>query len=246
MPIQIRRLLVIFVIIMTSFLVFRKLMISENFGEFGHYPPAAVDSLMSQEMKYAGHNSCNDCHDDIVDIKKASQHINVNCEACHGPALDHVASFEGDETILPFAPRERGYCPLCHKYDPAKPTGFPQIDPIMHNPGKPCIKCHDPHAPDPPSVPGQCSACHQGIARTKALSPHSVLECTQCHITPEEHRSNPHMARAGKPSTRADCGFCHSDMADSDKSIPRIDLDIHGEGYICWQCHYPHFPRVKL
>ena len=35
---------------------------------------------------------------------------------------------------------------------------------------KPCKDCHDPHAPVPPVVPGQCSACHAQIERTKAVS----------------------------------------------------------------------------
>jgi hypothetical protein len=24
------------------------------------------------------------------------------------------------------------------------------------------------------------------------------------------------------------------------KGVPTIDMDTHGEKYVCWQCHYPH------
>ena len=181
----------------------------------------------------------------IDNIKKNSYHRTVNCEACHGPAAAHIASFNEDEIVLPTVPRKRGSCPLCHEYNPAKPTGFPQIDPVTHNPVKPCISCHDPHAPTPPEVPGECSACHAHIARSKALSPHAMLECTQCHIVPEEHKTYPRSYLPSKPISRADCGKCHHESAESDKFIPRIDIATHGEEYLCWQCHYPHYPEAK-
>jgi ribosomal protein S27AE len=25
--------------------------------------------------------------------------------------------------------------------------------------------------------------------------------------------------------------------------IPRVEMRTHGERYLCWQCHYPHFPE---
>ncbi len=27
--------------------------------------------------------------------------------------------------------------------------------------------------------------------------------------------------------------------------FPRIDLDTHNSRYLCWQCHYPHFPEGR-
>ena len=35
------------------------------------------------------------------------------------------------------------------------------------------------------------------------------------------------------------CGKCHS-KGTHKKGIPAIDMDTHGEKYVCWQCHYPH------
>jgi hypothetical protein len=242
LPSQFRRLIIFVVAIVAVFLAVRSYFIPETFGKYGHYRAAAIDSVLLQEMNYAGHQACIECHDDIEEQKRNSYHKGVNCEACHGPGQAHIESVGEIELA---APRDRGYCVLCHVYNPAKPTGFPQIDPFAHNPVKPCISCHDPHAPDPPHVPGACNACHTHISRTKALSPHALLECTQCHTTPEEHRIDPRSVLASKPVSRSDCGVCHGKNANSEQRIPRIDLAAHGDEHLCWECHYPHHPETQ-
>lgn len=242
MPDQIRRILVIIVIVVAGIIITRRMFVPESFGVDGHYRAVAVDSAIAQKIQYAGHKICSECHDDIAAEKGNSYHRNVNCEVCHGPAASHVETL-GD--VLPDVPRGREHCILCHEYNPSRPTGFPQINPVMHNPVKPCVSCHNPHAPDPPRVPGDCSACHTGIARTKALSPHALLECIECHVTPDEHLSHPRTYHPGKPFNRDDCGKCHDKKAESDRFIPRIELVSHGEGYLCWECHFPHYPEVS-
>lgn len=242
MPDQIKRLLVIFVVVVAGFIAAKIILTPKDFGKYGHYRPSAVDSIMALPIHYAGHKACVDCHDDIDAKKKESFHKGVNCESCHGPCEEHIQS-SGD--VKPFIPRGRDYCILCHEYNPARPTGFPQIDPITHNSMQACITCHNPHAPDPKRTPGDCSACHASIARTKALSPHAPLACTDCHVTPDEHKVDPRAHKPSKPTTRADCGKCHAKDAPSRPDIPRVDIDRHREGYLCWQCHYPHFPEVQ-
>ena len=242
LPSQFLRLIIFAAVIVVVFLIARSYLVPDTFGKYGHYRAAAVDSILSQELKYAGHQICSECHDDIGELKRSSYHKGVNCEACHGPGGSHVESV--GEVKLP-KPTDRDYCVLCHVYNPAKPTGFPQIDPVVHNPVKLCISCHNPHAPDPQLVPADCGACHGHISRTKALSPHALLECTQCHATPEEHRISPRSARANIPATRAVCGVCHSKDAQSEQRIPRIDLASHGDRHLCWECHYPHYPETR-
>ena len=242
MPDQIRRLLIVTVLLLAVFIFVRKYFTPKTFGEQGYFRAAAIDSVASLPIKFAGHQMCDECHSDVEEAKSESFHRNVNCEACHGPALDHI---ESDAEILPPAPRKRGYCPLCHEYNPARPTGFPQIDPIAHNPGEPCISCHNPHAPDPPHTPGDCSACHANVSRTKALSPHAPLDCRDCHKTPEEHKVSPRRVKPEKPISPDLCKRCHDKRADSSKRIPRVDVSTHGQPYLCWQCHYPHFPEAN-
>ena len=175
-----------------------------------------------------------------------SRRRNVSCEVCHGPAAAHV---EDPVSVSPAVSRGRDLCQLCHGYDPARPTGFPQIEPAVHNPLQPCITCHSPHAPETPTTPEECAACHGQIARTKAVSHHALLSCTQCHETPVEHKITPRSFRPGKPASRDFCGGCHAPDAvpppEIVQSVSRVDMDTHGDRYVCWQCHYPHFPELK-
>ena len=241
MPQQATRLLIVFAVMVAGLLYVRHTFVPETFGELGHYRSAAVDSIAAQPLQYVGQQVCGECHEEIYDTKKDSRHGTVACEVCHGVAAAHVEDPEAHK--LP-APRKRGYCPLCHGYNASRPTGFPQIDPVTHNPVQPCIACHDPHQPVTPHVPEACSACHGEIARTKAVSHHATLPCTQCHEVEEGHKVNPRMVGAEKPRSRELCGECHARGSGAPKTIPRIDLDNHGADHDCWQCHYPHHPEV--
>ena len=240
-PEQVTRLSVAFVLVIAALVSARTILVPDDFGEFGHYRGSAVAEIASQEMKYAGHYICVDCHDDVVETKGNGYHKDVSCEICHGPAAEHVEEPEPDDL---WAPRERGYCVLCHEYLPARPTGFPQIVSASHNPMKPCISCHEPHDPKPPETPRECEACHATIGRTKAISHHVYIACTECHDAPEAHKISPRANRPTKPQTRKFCGGCHAKDAPSERGIPRVDRAVHGERYVCWQCHYPHLPET--
>jgi len=240
-PDQLKRLLVPVVIVIAAFVVMRHFLVPSDFGKYGHYRASAIDDVTSLEIKYIGHTVCEDCHDDIVKMKKMSYHRDVACEACHGPAAAHTEDPEGNQLPVPM---ERGYCPLCHEYLPSRPTGFPQIVSDSHNPRRACVSCHDAHDPKTPEAPKECEACHAEIARTKALSHHIYVSCTRCHETPEEHKVRPRDYHPEKPITRGLCGGCHAEDAPAQKEIPRVDMVTHGERYVCWQCHYPHLPEV--
>ena len=240
-PQQVSHLLFLFIIFMIFFIVARRLLIPDTFGIYGHYRAAAVEKNSADSLKYAGHQACAECHGDISEQKSQSYHRHVSCESCHGPGYAHTQ--QPDEYVLS-APRKRGYCVLCHSYNPSRPTGFPQIDPLTHNPVKACMSCHDPHAPRPPHSPEECSACHAEIARTKAVSHHQTLSCSRCHEAKEEHKVTPRLFLPTVPKTNEFCGQCHSENAKSDIEIPRVDLTVHGENYTCWQCHYPHYPEA--
>ncbi len=240
-PEQVTRLSILLIIFIVVFLIVRSKLVPPDFGEYGHYRASAIDEIISQKIKYAGQNICYDCHDDVVETKSLGYHKNVACEVCHGPAAIHT---DDPEALVLEAPRERGYCPICHEYLPSRPTGFPQIVAASHNPMKPCISCHKPHDPKPPETIKECEGCHAEISRTKSLSHHVYVKCTYCHTTPKEHKIQPREYRPSKPSTREFCGTCHSKDSGSSKEIPKVDMFNHGERYTCWQCHYPHLPEV--
>lgn len=241
MPQQLTRLLIAFAVLASSLVVARHYLVPPTFGERGHYRAAALEAIEGQPVRFAGREACGMCHSDVVERHSQGHHQGVACEVCHGAAAAHVEA--PTENLLP-APRERGYCPLCHGYNPSRPTGFPQIDPVAHNPLQPCIKCHNPHQPEPPQVPEECSACHGEIARTKAVSYHALVPCVRCHATPIKHKITPRLVRPEKPRTREFCGGCHAQGAAGPEEIPRVDLQTHGERYVCWQCHYPHNPEL--
>jgi DnaJ-class molecular chaperone len=242
MPQQIKRLAILFLILGVALVVARRRLVPKTFGEKGHYRAAAIDENASRPVHYAGHEECATCHPDIVATHDAARHKTVACEVCHGAAAAHI---ENPVEHKPPAPRDRTYCPVCHAYDPARPTGFPQIDPVSHNPVMPCIKCHNPHAPVPPRTPQECSACHGEIARTKGFSKHATLNCTECHQVDETHKKTPLLSTPTKPASRDFCGRCHGQDSKSPPEILKVDLASHNPRYVCWQCHYSHYPEVQ-
>jgi hypothetical protein len=242
-PKQLIPLTVLFAVAVGGLIAARTILVPDSFGEYGHYRGNVVDEIKTQPIVYAGAAACYDCHFEIVEQKAQSHHKNVACEVCHGPAAAHI---EAPDEYVPDAPRGRGYCPLCHGYDPSRPSGFPQIVAERHNPGKPCMSCHNPHNPLLPHAPEECSACHRGIANLKTVSHHAALACTQCHTVPEEHLSTPRFVRAEKPNDRSTCATCHERGAKSELNPPTVDFDTHGERYVCWDCHYPHYPEAHL
>jgi hypothetical protein len=221
----------------------RHYLIPPTFGEAGHYRAAAVGAIASRAMKYAGRVECLDCHKKIVQEARLGNHRGVSCEVCHGPAAAHAES-GGDTTTQALKPRQ--FCPVCHAYNASRPTGFPQIDPVQHNALKVCTKCHNPHAPVPPRTPGECKACHGQIAGAKGMSQHARLPCTSCHTVSEQHKVSPRAVAAMKPTDASSCVRCHDqpDVALRGDAA-QVRLDSHYPRNLCWDCHYPHNPRVK-
>jgi hypothetical protein len=241
-PKQIISIAVIFSIVIAAFIIGRLLFVPRSFGKYGHYRADAVDEIASQKLNYAGLQACKTCHSSINQTLSDSYHKGLACETCHGPASKHI---ESPGAIKPVVPRERKHCETCHSYNPSRPTGFPQIIAESHNPDKACISCHKPHDPLLPQAISECSACHRSIASQKSVSHHASLSCTTCHKVAEKHMSNPTLERAGKPMKREFCGKCHASGAYNPRNIWRIDLETHGGRYLCWDCHYPHFPEAK-
>jgi len=240
-PEQVRRLLVPCVIILGGSLVARHFFVPSDFGLYGHYRASSVVQNAEREIKFAGSAACSDCHDAEAAKKKSGYHQGVSCEACHGPAAAHT---QDPENVKPYVPRARSHCLLCHEYQSSRPTGFPQVVADSHNPVKPCITCHQPHDPKPPQVPKGCDACHAKIQRVIAVSRHANVQCTICHETDKQHSVLPRQHPPKTPQTRELCGGCHAQDAKSDKEIPRVNMNSHGEKHLCWECHYPHMPEA--
>jgi hypothetical protein len=141
----------LFVLLFVVFLVVRHYIVPKSFGQYGHYRGAAIGEIAARPIKYAGHEACETCHVDVLDVKKAGKHAHVNCEACHGPLAKHA---DDPTAMTPVKPDTAVICAQCHTASAAKPKGFPQVIPDDHSTGLPCETCHKPHSPamDNPAV----------------------------------------------------------------------------------------------
>jgi hypothetical protein len=136
----------LFVLAFLLFLVIRHFVVPPSFGQYGHYRGAAMGEIAARSVKFAGHDTCEACHVDVADAKKAGKHAHVNCEACHGPQAKH-ASADDPSAARPQLPDSTALCVRCHTASAAKPKGFPQVIPADHSNGMPCDTCHKPHNP---------------------------------------------------------------------------------------------------
>ena len=240
-PEQVTRIAVVLAVLIGAVVLLRFVILPPTVFSTRLHEESTVERVTAAPIRFAGSLACVECHEDEYEVKNKGYHRGLACEGCHGASWVHTEEPD-DET--PTAPRERKHCPVCHAYDPARPTGFPQIEPKEHNPRKDCISCHQPHDPVPPEVPKECSACHGQISRTKAVSSHALLDCTTCHEVTSQHRITPRRARPSTPDTRDFCATCHETDAGNPDS-PKIDMAEHYGNYLCWQCHYPHLPEGR-
>jgi hypothetical protein len=138
------RLAAVFIAGLLIFLVIRGFLVPKSFGQFGHYRANAVAEIAARPIKFAGHESCEGCHADVLDKKKNGKHAGVNCEACHGPQAQHV---DDPTSVKPAKLDTAVLCARCHEANAAKPRNFPQVDTEEHSTGLPCDTCHQPHSP---------------------------------------------------------------------------------------------------
>lgn len=241
-PEQIRRLLIVFVVVIMGYLIVRFLMIPSDFGLLGHYRASSITANLQRVAKYAGEPACNECHEQIAVTKRQGYHKGVACESCHGSAMSHTLD---PEDVKPAVTRTRSLCLLCHEYLPTRPTGFPQVVSDSHNPKKSCVSCHRPHDPKPLKPLKKCEACHAKIQRELSLSNHSNLECSSCHDVQKQHYSQPRENLPKRLLSRLICLRCHDKSSSKAPDILTIDGMSHGEKYLCWQCHYPHIPEAR-
>ncbi len=127
-----------------AFLLVRRAIVPVEFGKMGHYRPGALDDIRARPVKFAGRQACEACHSDQVEAKSKGKHVNLGCEACHGPLAKHV---EDPGSVIPQLPDTAVLCARCHEANSAKPKGFPQVITAEHSAGLPCNTCHKPHNP---------------------------------------------------------------------------------------------------
>ncbi|MDH4264856.1 MAG: cytochrome c3 family protein [Deltaproteobacteria bacterium] len=135
-------------------LIARIFVVPEDFGihekgyMYGWYRKANEEEWKAFKVKYQGKEYCQDCHAQLEQEVRSSRHNIIECENCHGPALEHPS----DPQKLTID-RSRELCLRCHTYLPyptSKRSEIKGIDPNQHNPGGECVVCHNPHQASKP------------------------------------------------------------------------------------------------
>lgn len=126
------------------FVMVRSFFVPKTFGQYGHYRAAALTDIKALPVHYAGHQACEACHSDVLDVKVKGKHAPVNCEACHGPLATHTEDPGG---VTPEKLDTAKLCVKCHEANSAKPKNFPQVVSADHSAGLACNECHQPHSP---------------------------------------------------------------------------------------------------
>ena len=127
-----------------AFVGLRAFLVPKSFGQYGHYRGNAIAEIAARPVNYAGHQACEDCHADVLEIKKNGKHVHVNCEACHGPLAKHT---DDPASVAPAKLDTAVLCVRCHEANLAKPKTFPQVVSADHSNGLACDTCHQPHSP---------------------------------------------------------------------------------------------------
>ena len=126
------------------FLVIRSHVVPKSFGQYGHYRGASIGELAARPIRFAGHQTCEACHVDVLAVKEKGKHAQVNCEACHGALASHA---DDPANVMPPKLDTAVLCVRCHEASAARPKDFPQVVSVDHASGVPCETCHQPHSP---------------------------------------------------------------------------------------------------
>lgn len=134
----------LFVAGLLIFLVVRSFLVPRSFGQYGHYRGIALQEIKAKQINYAGHQTCETCHTDVLEVKEKGKHAHVACESCHGPLARHA---EDPTSVNPDKLDTKVLCVRCHEASTAKPKWFPQVVSADHSSGLACNECHKPHSP---------------------------------------------------------------------------------------------------
>jgi cytochrome c7-like protein len=137
------RLAAVFVVGTLAFLGMRVFLVPKSFGQYGHYRGDAMAEIAARPLNFAGHQTCEGCHSEVLEKKKGGRHARVNCETCHGPLAKHA----DDPSVQPAKLDTAVLCVRCHEENAAKPKSFPQVASADHSSGVACDTCHQPHSP---------------------------------------------------------------------------------------------------
>ena len=240
-----RPLLVVLVLV-AVLIVVRQIYVPDDFGvhargyTYGWYRSGSVIDWRWMPLQYQGKESCAECHQKQVAQIRDMPHASIQCENCHGPALDHPS--DPPKLVIDTS---RGLCLRCHArlpYPSSARGGLRGIDPATHHQGRECVECHPPHHPilDDVRAAGSaggdlnasCRPCHQKQVDDIVGMPHQIIYCERCHGPKGEHPTDP--PKLAIERTRSLCLTCHDDKT------------RHNAGRPCVTCHDPHKSSLQF
>lgn len=146
------RVFILLLVVLVTLVLGRGLFVPDSWGEYGWYRADSVTEHRAKEIQHGGDQSCHGCHQDQAAAHDEGGHINVRCEVCHAPVIDHAR----DGKKIADMPKVPAFelCTRCHRRLNARPADFPQVNPRQHLADNEveltdnvCVECHDPHSP---------------------------------------------------------------------------------------------------
>ena len=181
--------------------------------------PAPKSAVAAQAPGFAGSESCQDCHENILNVWKGTRHS----QAFSSPIFQRDWVADGSDIG----------CLACHT------TGYDPASGKYTEEGIGCEACHGPFQPDHPQKPMSvkpdaelCAQCHKQTTDEWRASIHSTagIVCEDCH--------NPHSQTPKAETVTALCSNCHKERGDS------FTHGTHANaGLECSNCHMYTSPR---
>lgn len=180
----------------------------------GNSRPANLREAAGRAMPGHEARDCFGCHTTGARVGGGFQleHFEggVECEACHGPGAQHIASIRdgkpGSGTIRSLkgmdAEEASEFCGVCHRtWDAVLLMGVRGVNNVRFAPYRlansrcfsvedrriACTACHDPHGAlveSDKAYDAKCAACHNtaNIVLKKRMCPVAKQACTSCHM----------------------------------------------------------------
>jgi DmsE family decaheme c-type cytochrome len=227
--------------------------------------PAPIPSYQQAEPpEYVGSDLCQECHTEQSDKFMSNLHagidwdtidwpyeieegVDIGCESCHGPGMEHVILAGSEEpgfreAIISFANVSAtvgsAQCLTCHA---SKPTHQDFFGSSHESFDVQCADCHDGHASmavtsmlDKPD-PQVCYDCHgdqRGMFALPERHPvnQGLMTCSDCHSP----HGTPNRLNLMSPGNET-CTDCHQE-----KRGPFVFAHPPAETDGCASCHQPH------
>lgn len=137
------------IILATIIVVFgflKWLAVPSTFGQYGRYRGDSISEATSLPINFAGGNqACGKCHQKDLNYISQGEHGTMDCQSCHGPAVEHIKNPAAGYTKVKGTAE---FCGACHqKIAGRSKQDIATVTLQIHSGGVECVKCHDPHQP---------------------------------------------------------------------------------------------------